>query len=178
MPEVSFTSVVIVSVYVLLLAIKSLEGLKVNVMLSLVVGSPEVICRQVLMPTSRTQIVFMVTVLGSIASRNVIVMFESTGKFCSGRLVLFLPVVGATDSVIFRLVMLSLIIVEFDMFELSIVEFEIDELSIIELQIVELSILEEFIVEGHESELIIVELSRIVELSIVELSIVELSTVE
>ena len=144
----SFTSVVIVSVYVLLLAIKSLEGLKVNVMLSLVVGSPELICRQVLVPTSITQIVFMVTVLESIASRNVIVMFESTGKLASGRLVLFLPVVGATDSVIVRLVMLSLLIVEFEMFELLvIVEFEIDELSILELQIVELSILEEVIVE-------------------------------
>ena len=50
--------------------------------------------------------------------------------------------VGATDSVIVRFVMLSLLIVEFEIDALSIVELSIVELPIVEFEIVEFTIVE------------------------------------
>ena len=82
---------------------------------------------------------------GSIASENVILMVgwslipvaPSAGDEGS------VPAaVGATDSVIIRFVMLSLLIVEFEIDELSIVELSIVELLIVEFEIDELSIVE------------------------------------
>ena len=101
----SFTPVVILSLYGVFDP-KSLEGLNVNVMLSLVVGSPEVIGKQVLklsediqiVPEQVVPVVMIVIVSGSITSEKVIDMLELTGKLAVVRFVL--PVSGATDSVI------------------------------------------------------------------------------
>ena len=130
------------------------EGLKINVMLSVVVGS-EVIGRQVLALTKYIRIVpeqlvlplpvLVVTVSGSIDSENIMTKFASTETLTSpsyGAKGLLSATVGGTVSVTVLFDLLSLIIVTFIIVELSIVA-----LSIIELSIVELSIVESLIVE-------------------------------
>ena len=79
-----------------------------------------------------------------IASENVKLMVGSveTDAPSAGDEGFVLAAVGATDSVIVRFVMLSLLIVEFEIVALSNVEFEIVALSNVEFETVEFKIVE------------------------------------